>query len=345
MRKLIYFGIILLIAGACNQDNKSLSDAASVQAIDKILVDSVQYLDQSAQYATRNVTFFYDESGHLRKVNMAKESNSGDIAEGAELYFDFNGNTIYASMDYDIIQNFYGRVDVVVDNGARKIIKAIQIKDGKEIAMEESAAEEMLNNAFYFNTTSEIEEQKGNTLVRASDFISAKEDVFDAEDGIISGSDQFVDHKIYKTGSKYGYGNYDVSQFEDGETNGNKIYYNLKNQKDSTAIADPNGYFFIGMWKNFIMLDAGTGVIRTLSIYDIGKKKVVHTTPYVLINILADQLIITRLIKDASTRKWLPACEEEKAVGQGVDYAAVVKINLNTLEENMTGQIFCSVAQ
>jgi hypothetical protein len=185
------------------------------------------------------------------------------------------------------------------------------------------------------------------SAVRKADYIANLEEAFDVERGAIPGTEKstFADAEGKRT---YTFGDLEVTEIpftdEKNDVHGQEL---VVNQAGFPPLTLPKYKYYaasLGKYKNYLFVEYSEGFWQEIHVFDLKQRKFIYDSRYNLAKVENDYLTITREIKNASNR-WLPACEKEKAVGQGVQYNEIVKINLLSLQETPTGQIMCSVAQ
>jgi hypothetical protein len=319
-------------------------DLSIGKAIEETITDSLELTGQDNSSELKTYRLFYNGEKQIVKVFLNAESLSGDVVNAKRLYFDIAGNTVLALYSSSVIpEDFF--MDAWVELSERNV-KASKV-ESSDTSIHITSATELVK--YVSEPIFNIDELKKFIAdgVLSGDLLENMQDGFEAENGTMPGTEKFT-YEAVSSKNQYSFPDLLVGETsKQDEASGESIQevFISKPGKDPLFLPKYTSFArFAGKSGDFLFIEYSLGLASQIHIYSISKERFVYDSKYVIAKIKDGFLVLVREINE-STAKWLPSCEKEKAVGQGVQYNEVVKVDLRTMGETPTGQILCSVAQ
>jgi hypothetical protein len=125
----------------------------------------------------------------------------------------------------------------------------------------------------------------------------------------------------YKDSIVYQYEEYVVITKKHKEYNGDVVSVRNKITNSYLEVGTKYSCFFSGLHKKYLIIDEGTGQMRTLKIYDLIKEEMIFTTDYVGDLTISEGTLLFNAQVEIEDKSKIPECTKElQAMEYGIGY-------------------------
>ncbi len=193
-----------------------------------------------------------------------------------------------------------------------------------------------------------IEQDKKDSLIKtveAETIIKEKpvdESTRCGAESIIENSDKYYDCEDYEDSIVFYYDNYVVNTQQHQEYNGYVVSVTDKVTNSYLEIGTEESCFFMGMFKQYIIIDEGTGQMRTVKIYDSNRQEMIFSSSYVGELIIKENELFFNDQIEITDTALIPECSKElQGMEYGIGYIENLIYSFTQQELSRTGNYEC----